>query len=377
MKSNLKINLKSIIFVFTFICGFSTIHAQFTIQGEVNVDQGQSYTYTISGGDISFLNWVVPIGGNITSQNTSQAVVEWTGTGEGIIAAGGQDFYNNDIDVALFVTITGTNPPTPPTPTVQSSTCDEVVLERTGTPPTGTTWYWQSTPTGEDTSNATSTITLTSGSIYYLRAKYNGGLWSDSSSSVSFTIMESTIWYADTDGDGLGDPNVSQSSCDQPVGYVSNNSDQCPNESGSAADNGCPATTTVGGINLSFTEHSLLENFDDAAFSVAIDLDGDDDIDIVSNAYQGGEIVWLENDGHENFTEHEITTDLSYSWILKVLDIDHDGDLDIWSSTYTFELNADITVWFENDGNQVFTRHESMDMFGAATSTPKDLMEMV
>ncbi|SEC23869.1 hypothetical protein SAMN04489761_2456 [Tenacibaculum sp. MAR_2009_124] len=33
------------------------------------------------------------------------------------------------------------------------------------------------------------------------------------------------VWYADTDNDGLGDPNVSKTSCDQPEGYVANNDD--------------------------------------------------------------------------------------------------------------------------------------------------------
>jgi Domain of unknown function (DUF5122) beta-propeller len=52
-------------------------------------------------------------------------------------------------------------------------------------------------------------------------------------------------WYADTDGDGFGDPLVSQSSCTAPPGYVANNSDNCPTLPGvigTACNDGDPNT---------------------------------------------------------------------------------------------------------------------------------------
>jgi len=50
--------------------------------------------------------------------------------------------------------------------------------------------------------------------------------------SATVMVMENTamLWYADTDNDGFGDPNVSQTVCDQPLGYVADNSDQCPGD---------------------------------------------------------------------------------------------------------------------------------------------------
>ncbi len=42
-----------------------------------------------------------------------------------------------------------------------------------------------------------------------------------------------TTWYQDADGDGLGNPDVSQSACEQPTGYVANSDDT--DDSGSSA----------------------------------------------------------------------------------------------------------------------------------------------
>jgi len=70
------------------------------------------------------------------------------------------------------------NPSRPPVVIPNQQQCDVVTLNR-GNPPFGITYYWQSSPGGTSTANSASSITRTSGSVYYLRARNNSsGCWS-------------------------------------------------------------------------------------------------------------------------------------------------------------------------------------------------------
>ncbi|WP_416223659.1 DUF6443 domain-containing protein, partial [Tenacibaculum ascidiaceicola] len=114
-------------------------------------------------------------------------------------------------------------PSTPSTPTITKN-CGNTVLTK-GSSPSGITWYWQSSSSGTSTGNSSTSITRTSGTIYYLRARNNtSGCWS-SVRSVSYSINSPSTWYADTDGDSYGDANTTTSACQAPNGYVSNNDD--------------------------------------------------------------------------------------------------------------------------------------------------------
>ena len=61
--------------------------------------------------------------------------------------------------------------------------------------------------------------------IHPLADEYCNGEDDDCDGSVDEQAVDESIWYADSDGDGFGDPTVSNSSCDQPLDHVGQGAD--------------------------------------------------------------------------------------------------------------------------------------------------------
>ena len=114
-----------------------------------------------------------------------------------------------------------------------------------------------------------------------------------------------------------------------------------------------------------FTEHVVDSNFLGAHTVETSDVNGDGFMDILCSGFDLGnqsEIAWWENDGNENFTKHLISSHFKRSPFIHGSDIDQDGDIDILACG---ETNGEI-LWWENDGNQVFTEHIVDGNFAAA-----------
>ncbi|RLJ99610.1 DUF6443 domain-containing protein [Tenacibaculum discolor] len=93
------------------------------------------------------------------------------------------DGIDNDCDGQIDET---PKPDTPNTPSVKKY-CGYTIITK-GSSPSETTYYWQSSSSGTSTANSSTSITRTSGTIYYLRARNNTtGCWS-SARSVSYGI---------------------------------------------------------------------------------------------------------------------------------------------------------------------------------------------
>ena len=100
-----------------------------------------------------------------------------------------------------------------------------------------------------------------------------------------------------------------------------------------------------------FTSHTLNTSIPSAYAVIAADLDGDNDVDIVSTSNGDNSILWYENDGNESFTTHTIASQ-NKARGLAVADLDKDGYMDVLVAS---QAGAGDVYWYKNDGSQSFT----------------------
>jgi RHS repeat-associated protein len=83
----------------------------------------------------------------------------------------------------------------PPALSASSNACGPKTLSVNGTPPTGVTWYWQTSGSGTSTANSSPTFSATGSGTYYLRAYSGSGCWS-SPSSITVSVENPAVPWA-------------------------------------------------------------------------------------------------------------------------------------------------------------------------------------
>ncbi len=112
----------------------------------------------------------------------------------------------------------------------------------------------------------------------------------------------------------------------------------------------------------SFTKRTIDGSLGGSANSVsAVDLDGDNDLDIICGTYSTSILYWFENDGSQSFTRSTIASGLSTLPV--AIDLDEDGDLDLVSR---FNDGSERVVWWENNGSESFTLNQIDNSKGGA-----------
>ncbi len=113
-----------------------------------------------------------------------------------------------------------------------------------------------------------------------------------------------------------------------------------------------------GGLTPTFTMHEVYTDVTGVFAIVAVDVDGDKDVDIVGGS-ANEHLYWFENNGAVSpaFTPHLVDTFL-YSQHVYAADVNGDGDMDILATSGAYWDN-NIVAWYENDGASLpgFTPH--------------------
>ena len=106
---------------------------------------------------------------------------------------------------------------------------------------------------------------------------------------------------------------------------------------------------------VEFLAHPLSAQSDanGAASVYAVDLNGDNDLDVLFASSNDNRIAWYENtDGKGGFGQQQvITTQADGAKSVYAADLDGDGDMDVVSAS----MNDDTIAWYENtDGRGAF-----------------------
>ncbi|WP_424964292.1 T9SS type A sorting domain-containing protein [Ekhidna sp.] len=170
-------------------CGGNQVYVSISGPGSVNKNDYDYYYVNVSGGSHYSTSYYV-YGGSIISQSKTQVRVRWTSVGSrryvrAIASTSGGSFTRY-----RYVTVSNPAPSTPSSISVSTNTCGNKTLTR-GNPPSGVTWYWQTSSSGTSTSNSSKNYTLTSSGRRYLRARdNNSGTWSSSSRSSGYITVK-------------------------------------------------------------------------------------------------------------------------------------------------------------------------------------------
>ncbi len=107
---------------------------------------------------------------------------------------------------------------------------------------------------------------------------------------------------------------------------------------------------------ISTTRHEIDGGFARGTWCQAIDFDNDGDPDILAAGWDAG-LKWYRNDGGGVFTKITISNDFKDAWFISAANLDKDSDLDILSVSANEESGASMVSWFETKSTG-FQAHE-------------------
>jgi len=187
-----------------------------------------------------------------------------------------------------------------------------------------------------------------------------GDLDGDGDLDVVASIFENVVWYKNIDGLGdfeleqeifLGEGVVSFSVIVEDM----NGDGHLDLLVSSFSQDRVFWLKNLDGLGDYFGSYNLIsDTIDGIIVAITADLDGDGDMDVITNSQNDQTLAWFENlDGEGNFGPRQIITNTATnSRSVYAGDLDGDGDIDIVSS----DSGSTTIVWFENlDGLGTFS----------------------
>jgi PKD repeat protein len=113
-----------------------------------------------------------------------------------------------------------------------------------------------------------------------------------------------------------------------------------------------------GGSEITWTKHVIDGNFSGARSVYAADIDGDGDLDVLGTAYDGNQVAWWSNNGGDPiiWTKYIITYVLYQPHEIYAVDIDGDDDIDVLTAS---SGSNKIDLW-RNDGGDPIVWNEQL-----------------
>ena len=124
----------------------------------------------------------------------------------------------------------------------------------------------------------------------------------------------------------------------------------------------------VDGAGTSWTKHTVIDDFENPLDVKAADVDGDSDIDVIGAGWYEDDITWWENvDGSGTSWEgHTIDNSFEYVSLLWAVDVDGDNDIDVLGAAGS---GNDISWWENLDAVGTSWAKRTVDGdFGGASS---------
>ncbi|MBL7984262.1 MAG: hypothetical protein JNM91_04655, partial [Flavobacteriales bacterium] len=164
--------------------------------------------------------------------------------GSGSPSANTANWRIDDLNVQGCNTVVPCVPASITTATSNSPICASATLNlnATATGDAPLSFVWSGVGTISNGNTASASVTGAATGLYTVIVTNACGA---DTQTVSVTVDALLTYYADVDGDGFGDPAVDSLSCTLPVGYVTNNTDNCPavpGVIGSTCNDGNPNT---------------------------------------------------------------------------------------------------------------------------------------